>query len=312
MAAIISSSRDALPVCLFNENPNRLVSLWDIVNLFNLQELMIIVQVISGWQAQLSLSETMGAGNGRPNDIQYQKIIVSVKDARDICISIKLDDAAHKINISLRYIQSESMNVSSLATELRNIQEAMAVEAFKHKFLRVAKDRAEYVDSANLFGQAVSDAFPSSSADIREAGNCLATECNTAAVFHLMKAAEFALRALAANRGIKYANASLETKQWGDLLAALDGHLKDLRLADHKKWPSKDIKDAQIQFYHGALAEFRDFNEAWRRYVSHARVGSLYDRDYALSIMKHVQGFMNILAAKVSEVSSGPLYWTAL
>ncbi len=34
-------SNHALPVCLFTENPNRLVSLWDIVNLVNVPAMIV-------------------------------------------------------------------------------------------------------------------------------------------------------------------------------------------------------------------------------------------------------------------------------
>ena len=82
-----------------------------------------------------------------------------------------------------------------------------------------------------------------------------------------------------------------------------------MRKADAKLWPSKDIKDAQIKFYHSALAEFRDFNEAWRKHMAHAHEGAFYDRHQALSILDHVRSFMNVLAPRVSELSATPLYW---
>ena len=39
--------------------------------------------------------------------------------------------------------------------------------------------------------------------DIREAGNCMAADCNTAAVFHLMRAVEWGLRALCVDLGFR-------------------------------------------------------------------------------------------------------------
>ena len=74
--------------------------------------------------------------------------------------------------------------------------------------------------------------------------------------------------------------------------------------------PSKDIKDKQINFYHRALAEFRDFNEAWRKHMAHAHDGAFYDRDQALSILKHVKDCMRVLSCKISELTTTPLYWT--
>jgi hypothetical protein len=86
----------------------------------------------------------------------------------------------------------------------------------------------------------------------------------------------------------------------------------EMRKADWRLWPSKDIKDAQINFYHRAQAEFRDFNEAWRKHMAHAHEGAFYDPDQAHSVMNHVGAFMRVLSEKVSETSVTPLHWTAV
>ena len=83
----------------------------------------------------------------------------------------------------------------------------------------------------------------------------------------------------------------------------------DMRKADAKLWPSRDIKDAQISFYHTAIAEFRDFNEAWRRHMAHAHEGAFYDRDYALSIFNHVKHCIVTLSKRLSEKATTPPYW---
>jgi hypothetical protein len=129
-------------------------------------------------------------------------------------------------------------------------------------------------------------------------------------VFHLMRAAEIALRALAADRGVSYPDGSLASKQVGDLLSALDSKIAEMRREDSKLWPSRDVKDAQISFYHRALVEFRDFNEAWRKHMAHAHEGAFYNPDSSVGIMKHVRTLMEVLAPKVSELSQNPRYWT--
>jgi hypothetical protein len=127
-----------------------------------------------------------------------------------------------------------------------------------------------------------------------------------------MRAAETSLRVLAADRGVAYPDAALASKQVGDLLSALDGKMVEMRKADSKLWPSKDVKDAQIKFYHTAIAELRDFNEAWRKHMAHAHEGAFYDPDQAESVLKHVRSFMQALCTKISEGYSTPLYWTSV
>jgi hypothetical protein len=86
--------------------------------------------------------------------------------------------------------------------------------------------------------------------------------------------------------------------------------MAEMRQADAKLWPSRDIKDAQINFYHLAIVEFRDFNEAWRKHMAHAHENAFYDSLQALSILNHVRDFMRVISTKLSEATITPLYWT--
>jgi hypothetical protein len=71
------------------------------------------------------------------------------------------------------------------------------------------------------------------------------------------------------------------------------------------------LKDIQLRFYSEVVAELRQFNEAWRRHLSHAREDGIYDRDYAMSVFKHVCLFMQKLAERIGESTTTPKYWTA-
>ena len=178
--------------------------------------------------------------------------------------------------------------------------------------LLIASDRVELIDRDELFGARVKEMFGSATKDIREAGNCLAAECNTAAVFHLMRASEIALRALARDRNVSFKDKPLELKQWGELLGVLETIVKDLREGDSKRWHSMEVREVQIRFYNEVLQEFRGFNEAWRKHLSHGRADSIYDRDYAMSVFKHVRAFMQKLASKINETVATEQYWQAV
>jgi hypothetical protein len=92
-------------------------------------------------------------------------------------------------------------DVSSLKAHLMTVVNVLLNEIRDHIFLRVPDFRRACIDNEQLFGQAVYEAFPSARADIRDAGNCLAADCNTAAVFHMMRAVEWGLRALCVDLG---------------------------------------------------------------------------------------------------------------
>ena len=74
-------------------------------------------------------------------------------------------------------------------------------------------------------------------------------------------------------------------------------------------WKMPEYKEAQVHFYSEVVQELRGFNEAFRKYISHADPDAFYDRDYALSILKHVRLFMQKLAEKIAEGKVMPKYW---
>jgi hypothetical protein len=227
------------------------------------------------------------------------------------CNESGLPDSAERIRISLtRFTDGQRLDVSNIATELRIIQESMWVEAGKYCFLMVPPEMKWHVDRADLFGPDVAAAFPSAQADLTQAGNCLAADCNTGAVFHLMRAAEIALRALARDRGVSYPSSSVDEQQCGTLITSLDSKLNALRGANKNLWPSESVKNEQIRFYHTATIELRSFNEAWRKHVCHAGGDSFYDKHQARSVFEHVRAFMQALAQKISETQTTPEYWS--
>ena len=161
-------------------------------------------------------------------------------------------------------------DVSTVATCLHALKRAVITVISNESFLLVKADRASFVDDDNLFGDAVTLAFESARQDIKEAGNCFAAECCTATVFHLMRAVEFAMRALARDRDVSFKDKPLDEKEWGQILSALESRISALRQAARTCWPSGEVRESQIRFYNEVIQELRSFNDAWRKHVSHA------------------------------------------
>jgi hypothetical protein len=153
------------------------------------------------------------------------------------------------------------------------------------------------------FGGEVDEAFPSAAFDIKEAGNCLAVECNVAAVYHAMRAVEFGLRVIARDRRITFPKGPVEVQQWGEILRELEKSVATIQ-----QWPKGTAKEAAHEFYNKALLEIRSFNDAYRRHVMHSRAKQ-YDRYEALSVVEKVERFMKLLATKISERKRTPLIW---
>lgn len=297
-------SQNAPRACLLTENPYRLVSLWDIVDLFNAWGMYQVLRRLEILNDQL---KSAGSLLLTPN--QIEDVLKSLVFAGEQLARANFKDLSEKAKRNMLSITEPLVNTAYIAAVLGELHLDIDKELMKRKFVLIEPQRSKYAEADQLFGSLVYKAFPSARSDIREAGNCLAVGAGTAAVFHLMRAAEVALRVLAEDRNVQYPDASASSKQVGDLLSALDGKLAAMRKADAKQWPSKDSKDKQIMFYHTAVAEFRDFNEAWRKHMAHGHEGAFYDPFVATSIFNHVCNCMNTLARVISENSITPECW---
>lgn len=222
----------------------------------------------------------------------------------------ELKDCVEDTASAAYYVNRISVDNSGVA-QILNRYSADIIKALKdRKFVRVSDDKSEYLDQDRLFGDLVHDRFRSARGDIREAGNCLAVDCGTAAVFHLMRAAEFALRALADDRRVGFPSTHpIESQQWIEIIKQLNKAIGELINQPRAKWPNEQTRQAQIRFYQDAMVEFMAFNDAWRRHVSHAHEGALYDPLQAMSVMTHTRAFMQKLAAKIGEGLQTDEYW---
>jgi hypothetical protein len=197
------------------------------------------------------------------------------------------------------------MTCADVLHGLHHLQEIMKSELSERLFLQVDPRDAPFFGKEKLFGDQVYEAFQSAREDIAEAGNCLACGRATACVFHLMRAAEIALRVLAWDRRIKFVkrpNVPIELRQWDEILQELENSEKKIQ-----QYKLTLAREAQLAFYHGAMVELRAFKNLYRHRTAHAR--KIYDIDQARSAMTHVSGFMKILATKISENQRTPLMW---
>ena len=298
----------------------RLWSLFDIMNLFDVYGLAHILHKFSQVEYVLFWSKLAGQGGQSPSDEIKKRMEQGVELAEILFKTVELPDCLFAVNAAKYQWKKPLLDTSSAHAIAQRLQ-ADIVAALEHRqFLRVADDRLNFLlhargDKINggvlsLLGNQAREKFPSAQGDFIEAGNCLAAECNTAAVFHLMRAAEVGLRALASDREAKFKNKPLDQQEWGTILTYLDTCIRELRESPISNWIDSGIRDTQIRFYSELIAELRQFNEAWRRHLSHAREDGFYDRYYAMSVFEHVRLFMQKLAERISETSVTPKYWT--
>jgi hypothetical protein len=219
------------------------------------------------------------------------------------------DGSRRMAEIGSEISAKHSLEAASLKTHAWNARREVIRQLRHRKFLRVADDCTRFVNRKRLFGIPVWTAFPSARDEIREIGNCLAAECHTAAVFHAMRAAEIALRALAYDRRAKiFKNAttmreiSLDLATWDEIIRELEKAEDEIR-----NYPQCLAREEQFEFYHGAMMQFKRFKNVFRNRPMHTRES--YGRGVAHDSVNQVREFMTILASKIKEGEQTPVIW---
>jgi len=189
----------------------------------------------------------------------------------------------------------------SVHHHLYELKMAVQDEIASRKFVMIENRKADFLEQKSLFGKQVSKAFPSAKEEVRSAGNCLAVDLNTAAVFHLMRVAELGMRALARNLKVKVKRNTIDSANWTEIIK----NIGDATAERWKKLPkSKQGRRKAVEFLkfcEVAADELNVFKEIWRNNTMHA--GLPYNEHEAHGVFIRVRDFMQRLSTKVSETN---------
>jgi hypothetical protein len=244
---------------------------------------------------------------GIPNfHLNPQQTIHLLQEMEVFCRHLGLRHTAALAAQTREQVQSGRETPAEIHAFLITIDRSFLEALTGEWFLRVDADLRQYYDQPVLFGPLVHAKFPSARPDIQEAGNCLATERNTAAVFHLMRAVEWALRAMCANLGFtrmrktkksgKVSYQPIEHTEWDKILKQLQARV-DAKMVKLTRGAQKQKLQ---EFYYPAIQDVNGFREAWRNHVMHSR--REYNGPDALAVLGHVQRFMVSASEHISEV----------
>jgi hypothetical protein len=116
----------------------------------------------------------------------------------------------------------------------------------------------------------------------------------------MMRALEHGLRATARALKVKFPGKPgqppkpIEFQQWGDVIAAIR---TKVTVMENK--PRSKKRDADLEFYGNAAAQFHFFKSAWRNHVMHSRVS--YEHEDAAIVMRHTLEFMEQISKRLKE-----------
>jgi hypothetical protein len=292
-------------------------SLAQIMQTFNLKQFGMS---LSDLQAQWSECENNKwfAGNrsvlsaaparpSAPSDAFMETVERCLTETEGLCDDSGWKAASEQIGLIKIHLQScrdahtrESHDWSSLGADLRNAIDLLLSAMWQAKCVMVLSEFSDYINNEAMLGEDVKKAFPSASDDLKEAGNCIAVDCGTAAVFHLMRAVEWGMRALCADLGVltvprKKATIPIEFSEWDKILDQVYPAVS----AKIDALPPGTQKQELQEFYFPLLLDIRGFKDAFRNHVMHTR--QTYSQKAADDVLDYVRRFFTLLSTKISE-----------
>jgi hypothetical protein len=143
--------------------------------------------------------------------------------------------------------------------------------------------------------------IPDAVEDIKRAGNCMAFDLNTAAVFHLMRVTEFGLRTLAVSLGVtKVGPRDLDFVTWSAIIDQLNPII-ETKLKGLNKVSIDRTEDEARARYRGLLKDFQYLKDSERNPLFHVRKHyDAGDEPAVEGVYLHIHEFMRRLAEIIS------------
>jgi hypothetical protein len=113
----VSLGQDALPVCLWKENSNRLVSLWEIVNQFKAFEFGRLLNQLATWQCA-----ALREDGGRIVPELTQDTLGTVEELLTFCKQVRFNECGQTAFWVRKHL-SNRPNVSLVANEMSHLKE---------------------------------------------------------------------------------------------------------------------------------------------------------------------------------------------
>lgn len=194
-----------------------------------------------------------------------------------------------KAIIELKKQEINNKNLSKIIEEiLTRIQDEFSLITL----VGISMNKLSYFEKPALFGQKVTDKYPSAIFEIEEAGNCFALDRNTACVMHLMRTLEIALSSIALGIGLSITDIS-SNPNWGAILKKINNKISANNAANNAIWILSK------SFYENIYTHLNSIRVAWRNPTMH--VEKTYTEESAEDIFNSVKGLMRHLAEHLDE-----------
>jgi hypothetical protein len=188
----------------------------------------------------------------------------------------------------------DSKSGAELFERFAGLEELFNIQIKNVQFFFVERGRAHFYNKTDHAGPECRDKFPRANVELIEAGNCLALARFTASVFHLTRALEYGLRAVASGLGLPDPTKGPD-RNWGAVLKTIKGRID----SNNMKLKADPIWQGDREFYEKAYA----FLEAVRNPIRNAtiHVEADCDEQSAADVLNACSAFMRHIAVKLVE-----------
>lgn len=182
-------------------------------------------------------------------------------------------------------LAKNSVLIDRLAGDMDNLILRVFDDLSNQFYFHVDQRDVPFYGQKEPFGPKVAAKFPKAQPELERAGNCIALQQSTAAVFHLMRAMEVVVQRLGKKLGV----ANVE-KEWGKILSDIHGAIEKMPKGDAREKAKRNgWSEAHANLYH--------VKQAWRNDTMHPK--ETYDRHEALEVYSATRTFMTHLAGLV-------------
>src|SRR5829696_270394 len=291
---------DALPTPEngWSLRPFQIVSFWDVIQ-FPADQFLQASALLTGMSEKLQSQDLSKPAKGLL-DSGFRDQLLMIKA---VCALMGLTLSVDEVNFIEQRLTDPLFTWGDLCGLLSSVRRRMQNETARQKYLYMPESDAKYYydpalrSSCEIFSPQVAHAFRLASGELTKGGQCYAAGMDTASVFHMMRALEHGLRALAKQLRVKMPKGKnmLDLQTWGDILRPIEKKVKDI---EQRRRSRK--RDEDLEFFGGAASQFHYFKTAWRNHVMHAK--RTYDHDEAGIVMRHTLEFFEHISARLKEV----------
>jgi hypothetical protein len=284
----------AVPACL-HENPYRLVSLLDLMNIFRASELLrsardlhnnssLVFESKRGPEYRLAAIDAFAETIERFQSLTHnQNLPMSALHASQLLESIS--PTRHMLDIDAAQRMATMLSVT--------VENELSLRVF----LALQHDRKQYFDSPRAGWEQVIERFPDCVSDVEEMNRCFALSRYGASVFHSIQAIEHGLIAVGDWLGVKD-----PTSGW----TAVSNELK--RIVGKKYSDRSQFEKDHFEFIEQLQGTVEALKNAWRNKISHAtgriKIGSEFIPEVAEEILMASRSLMRRLATDLPDMQN--------